>query len=769
MALIVIEVLTSPSGMPANRASMSASERDRDADPADLPLRLRGVASRSPSGSAGRRRPTGRSGPGRGGSGSARWSRRRSRSPAYWRIVQSRQRYIVAWTPRVNGYSPGQAEVACGVEPGDVGRRCRRPRPGSRRSWRTPRGARGAGDGLGAGGRAPALGDRRRIPGRGPPRPCLVAPGPPAADDHEQVADLDVDALRDPDPLDGAIPRRPELVLHLHRLDDEQLLAGRDRVARRDRRRPATLPGMTARTSSGPPASAGRPAPGRPLAERGPPLGLDLHLEPEPVDEDLADRRARRRPPRGFRGRGAACRPRPRGRGVRRPVAQRWRPRARRRRPPVFAQGQPPDAWVVGGRDVVGEPNADSGRRRRGPRGRRDVGRRRRDGRSDGAAACRRRRPSVARRRRGATSAGPSVDHPGPSVAAPAVAGVGAVASGVPSEPSPSRRPRRAGPDAPAVDARRARRRAAPARPPSRARPRHPSARRPSPSTGRPRRNASLRATNRWNGSVVWTPPISVSSSARRSRSIAASRSGRGPCSFAMRLSYSGGTRSPDSIAVSTRTPGPGRHHPPPDATRRRRERPRRILGGDAHLDRVARRRRPRARRPRRRRRSAARPAAIEELLAHDVDARDELRHAVLHLEPRVDLEEPEAAVGVEEELAGRRVAQARPPRRAARPARAARGAAVALSPGAGASSTSFWCRRWREQSRSPSATTVPCASREQLDLDVPGRAGSRARGRPSRRRTPRPPRAIRRQAPRAARPRARRGASRGLRRRRPP
>jgi hypothetical protein len=27
--------------------------------------------------------------------------------PAYWRIVQNRPRYMVDWTPRVNGYSPG--------------------------------------------------------------------------------------------------------------------------------------------------------------------------------------------------------------------------------------------------------------------------------------------------------------------------------------------------------------------------------------------------------------------------------------------------------------------------------------------------------------------------------------------------------------------------------------------------------------------------------------------------------------------------------------
>ena len=75
---------------------------------------------------------------------------------------------------------------------------------------------------------------------------------------------------RNPDAVDGAIPRRPKLVLHLHRLDDQQLLAGR-----RPRRPPSTetattLPGMIARTSQrarlrrrppGPrsPARGGRP------------------------------------------------------------------------------------------------------------------------------------------------------------------------------------------------------------------------------------------------------------------------------------------------------------------------------------------------------------------------------------------------------------------------------------------------------------------------------------------------------------------------------
>ena len=46
------------------------------------------------------------------------------------------------------------------------------------------------------------------------------------------------------------------------------------------------------------------------------------------------------------------------------------------------------------------------------------------------------------------------------------------------------------------------------------------------------------------------------------------------------------------------------------------------------------------------------------ELLGHEVDARHELGHRVLDLEPGVDLEEPEGAVVVAKELARRRVAE---------------------------------------------------------------------------------------------------------------
>ena len=110
----------------------------------------------------------------------------------------------------------------------------------------------------------------------------------------------------------------------------------------------------------------------------------------------------------------------------------------------------------------------------------------------------------------------------------------------------------------------------------------------------------------------------------------------------------------------------------------------------------------------------------------------------MLDLEPGVDLEEPERAVLVE---AGTR----RSRRCAGRRRVATRTASVvevaplvgASGPGAGASSTSFWWRRWSEQSRSPMATIRARRVAQQLDLDVARRRGSRARGRPIRRRTP--------------------------------
>ena len=153
------------------------------------------------------------------------------------------------------------------------------------------------------------------------------------------------------------------------------------------------------------------------------------------------------------------------------------------------------------------------------------------------------------------------------------------------------------------------------------------------------RGTTGCRATNRWNGRVVWMPPISVSSSARRRRSMAASRSPAWTMILAMRLSYSAGTRSPASSRGVDPDAGTGRHHPAPDPAGRRAEVARRILGGDPDLDRV----------PGRvggpvgggQRIGRQRPARGQpELLADDVEAGHELGHAVLDLEPGVDLEE---------------------------------------------------------------------------------------------------------------------------------
>ena len=49
--------------------------------------------------------------------------------PANWRIVQRRPRYIVGWTPRVNGKCAGAAEVALVVDLAFSGDRAARSRP----------------------------------------------------------------------------------------------------------------------------------------------------------------------------------------------------------------------------------------------------------------------------------------------------------------------------------------------------------------------------------------------------------------------------------------------------------------------------------------------------------------------------------------------------------------------------------------------------------------------------------------------------------------
>ena len=104
-------------------------------------------------------------------------------------------------------------------------------------------------------------------------------------------------------------------------------------------------------------------------------------------------------------------------------------------------------------------------------------------------------------------------------------------------------------------------------------------------------------------------------------------------------------------------------------------------------------------------------PGRDPQLFRDEIEIRHELRHAVLDLEARVDLEEPEPPLACRTGIRRSRRCAAS----AARAARMARSCSSARSsgvrPGAGDSSTSFWWRRWIEQSRSPSATIVPSAS----------------------------------------------------------
>ena len=186
----------------------------------------------------------------------------------------------------------------------------------------------------------------------------------------------------------------------------------------------------------------------------------------------------------------------------------------------------------------------------------------------------------------------------------------------------------------------------------------------PAPAASRPPRRGTRSSsrrfgTRRCRGSrsrtsrVVGTPPISSSRSARRARSIAR-------CAAVV-----ADDQLRDQRVVVRRD-----HASPPRRTCRRARRGRaaarkrvelpgrraevvtRILGVDAHLDRVARARRA--------------AAVLERLAGRDPDLRadevergDELGHRMLDLQARVQLDERERAVGADEELERARVAVA--------------------------------------------------------------------------------------------------------------
>ena len=141
-ALIVIETLTSPRSMPWNSVSMSSSVStatpSRPTSPSDIAWSESWPISDGMSNAV----LTGRSGRGRAGSGSARWSPPRVPKPANWRIVHSRPRYMLGYTPRVKGYWPGSPiwppvgrEVLLGVQRLDrvAGQRDERRRRARRR------------------------------------------------------------------------------------------------------------------------------------------------------------------------------------------------------------------------------------------------------------------------------------------------------------------------------------------------------------------------------------------------------------------------------------------------------------------------------------------------------------------------------------------------------------------------------------------------------------------------------------------------------------
>ena len=205
---------------------------------------------------------------------------------------------------------------------------------------------------------------------------------------------------------------------------------------------------------------------------------------------------------------------------------------------------------------------------------------------------------------------------------------------------------------------------------------------------------------------VVWMPSTRNSRSARRMTANASARVGWWTSSLAtMRVVVR-------RHAVARRRRACRAARPGPPGGCQRRDRPgtgRKSLAGSSALM----------------RHSMARPALDDvllrepqllagrdaDLLADQVDAGDQLRDRVLDLDAGVDLDEVEVVVLVHEELAGAGVVVAGLPWPAGPRRRRCPGGPLSGRFGAGDSSTSFWCRRWSEQSRSKRWTTLPCRS----------------------------------------------------------
>ena len=310
MALIVIEVLTSPSGSPSSRTRHVGEARDRDADPAHLPLRLAGVGVVAHLG----RQVEGDRQPG--------LALLEQVAEAPVRLLGGREAGVLAHRPEAAAVHrrldaagervlAGRPEVAVLVEAGRVGRRCRGR--GSRSPTRSRSGR--AAPGAAPSALARSVSRQRSRPGSGPSPIGPVRAG--HSEDHEEVAELDGLARR---------PRRPARRSRRAGRGARSASSSprpRGAAGRPRPRRPATTdtrdhaPGMMARTSVGPPWTAAVAGRGGPVAQA--PLGvrLDLDLDPPAVDDDLARRRRRRRPRRRCAGASGARRP---GRRDRRPA-----------------------------------------------------------------------------------------------------------------------------------------------------------------------------------------------------------------------------------------------------------------------------------------------------------------------------------------------------------------------------------------------------------------------------------------------------------------
>jgi hypothetical protein len=110
------------------------------------------------------------------------------------------------------------------------------------------------------------------------------------------------------------------------------------------------------------------------------------------------------------------------------------------------------------------------------------------------------------------------------------------------------------------------------------------------------------------------------------------------------------------------------------------------------------------------------------QLRLHQVDACNHLGHTMLHLDARVHLDEVDLAVLIHQELDRPGVPVADVLQRAliVLPS-SSRSFGVTCR--LGASSISFWCRRWIEHSRSPRLITLPCSSASTWNSMCRGRS----------------------------------------------